>query len=154
MVARRPLADGLQVAGDKLKVPKKSPSSRVVTAPPKTTSRCWPWLITCALPAVSVFGGSWLPVGEADGIARSGDPVANRKAVELLDIADNLDEPGRARRPSSTAARHGNDLFKHEQAEPLKQIASASCWAAGTTTPLALRRSPLACAAGRKCAVQ
>lgn len=39
-----------------------------------------------------VFGGSWLPVGEADGIARSGDPVGNRKAIELLGISDNLDQ--------------------------------------------------------------
>ncbi len=39
-----------------------------------------------------VFGGSWLTVGKADGIALSGDPVANRKGVTLLSIKDNLDE--------------------------------------------------------------
>ena len=39
-----------------------------------------------------VFGGSWLTVGKADGIALSGDPVANRKGVTLLGIKDNLDE--------------------------------------------------------------
>jgi len=38
-----------------------------------------------------VFGGSWLPVGKPDTIARSGDPVANRKGSELLGIPDNLD---------------------------------------------------------------
>jgi NADH-quinone oxidoreductase subunit G len=39
-----------------------------------------------------LFGGSWLPVGPGDGIARSGDPVANRKGLELLGIPDNLDQ--------------------------------------------------------------
>lgn len=39
-----------------------------------------------------VFGGSWLPVGKADGIALSGDPVANRAGVQLLGIADSLDQ--------------------------------------------------------------
>ena len=38
-----------------------------------------------------VFGGSWLAVDKADGIARSGDPVANRKALQLLGVPDNLD---------------------------------------------------------------
>ena len=38
-----------------------------------------------------LFGGSWLSVGEADGIARSGDPVANRAGIEALGIPHNLD---------------------------------------------------------------
>jgi len=38
-----------------------------------------------------VFGGSWLPVGKPDGIARSGDPVANRAGLALLGIPENLD---------------------------------------------------------------
>lgn len=38
-----------------------------------------------------IFGGSWLAVDKADGIARSGDPVANRKALQLLGVPDNLD---------------------------------------------------------------
>lgn len=42
-----------------------------------------------------VFGGSWLPVGTPDGIARSNDPVANRAGLRLLGIADNLDELAR-----------------------------------------------------------
>ena len=44
-----------------------------------------------------VFGGSWLPVGQPDGIARTGDPVPNRKGLRLLGIPSNLDDlPGRA----------------------------------------------------------
>jgi NADH-quinone oxidoreductase subunit G len=39
-----------------------------------------------------IFGGSWLPVGKADGIALSGDPVANRAGLKLLGIPDNLDQ--------------------------------------------------------------
>jgi NADH-quinone oxidoreductase subunit G len=39
-----------------------------------------------------VFGGSWLPVGKPDGIARSGDPVANRKGCAWLNIPENLDQ--------------------------------------------------------------
>ncbi len=46
---------------------------------------------------VVVFGGSWLTVGKPDGIARSGDPVANRKGQQLLGVPDNLDSlPTRA----------------------------------------------------------
>jgi NADH-quinone oxidoreductase subunit G len=32
--------------------------------------------------SVDLYGGSFLPVGTADGIARSGDPVANRKGLQ------------------------------------------------------------------------
>jgi NADH-quinone oxidoreductase subunit G len=39
-----------------------------------------------------VFSGSWLPVGTPDGIALSGDPVANRAGLGLLGLADNLDQ--------------------------------------------------------------
>ncbi len=38
-----------------------------------------------------IFGGSWLSIGKPDGIALSGDPVANRKGCATLGIADNLD---------------------------------------------------------------
>jgi len=38
------------------------------------------------------FGGSYLPVQKADGIARSGDPVANRAYLEKAGINTNLDE--------------------------------------------------------------
>ncbi|MBA3684265.1 MAG: (2Fe-2S)-binding protein, partial [Planctomycetes bacterium] len=39
-----------------------------------------------------VFGGSWLPVAKPDGIAKSGDPVANRKGLALLGVPENLDQ--------------------------------------------------------------
>ena len=39
-----------------------------------------------------IFGGSWMTVGKPDGIARSGDPVANRRGHAVLGIPDNLDE--------------------------------------------------------------
>lgn len=39
-----------------------------------------------------VFGGSWLAVGRPDGIALSGDPVANRAGLRLLGIGDDLDQ--------------------------------------------------------------
>jgi NADH-quinone oxidoreductase subunit G len=35
-----------------------------------------------------VFGGSLLKVGEPDGIAKSGDPVANRAGMKLMGFAD------------------------------------------------------------------
>jgi len=39
-----------------------------------------------------LFGGSLLPVLPADGIARSGDPVANRACLEKAGISTNLSE--------------------------------------------------------------
>jgi NADH-quinone oxidoreductase subunit G len=39
-----------------------------------------------------LFGGSFLPVQKADGIARSGDPVANRAGFEKSGINTNLTE--------------------------------------------------------------
>jgi len=39
-----------------------------------------------------IFGGSFLPIQKADGIARSGDPVANRACLEKAGINTNLDE--------------------------------------------------------------
>ena len=41
---------------------------------------------------VELFAGSWLSVGEGDGIARSGDPVANRRGITDLGLPDNLDD--------------------------------------------------------------
>jgi NADH-quinone oxidoreductase subunit G len=38
------------------------------------------------------FGGSFLPIQKADGIARSGDPVANRAGFEKTGINTNLAE--------------------------------------------------------------
>jgi NADH-quinone oxidoreductase subunit G len=39
-----------------------------------------------------LFGGSFLPIKAADGIARSGDPVANRVCLEKAGINANLSE--------------------------------------------------------------
>jgi NADH-quinone oxidoreductase subunit G len=39
---------------------------------------------------VSLFGGSFLPVGSPDGIARSGDPEANRKGLEEAGFETDL----------------------------------------------------------------
>jgi NADH-quinone oxidoreductase subunit G len=39
-----------------------------------------------------LFGGSFLPIQKADGIARSGDPVANRASFEKAGIGTNLTE--------------------------------------------------------------
>jgi NADH-quinone oxidoreductase subunit G len=58
-----------------------------------------------------VFGGSWLTVGKADGIALSGDPVANRKGVELLGIKDNLDELVAKAKDFDVLLVAGNDLW-------------------------------------------
>ncbi|MDA3961569.1 MAG: 2Fe-2S iron-sulfur cluster-binding protein [Planctomycetota bacterium] len=58
-----------------------------------------------------VFGGSWLPVAEGDGIARSGDPVANRRSCELLGIADNLDQLTARSEEFDCLVVMGNDLW-------------------------------------------
>jgi len=44
------------------------------------------------LSTAQFFGGSFLPVQKSDGIARSGDPVANRACLEKAGINTNLDE--------------------------------------------------------------
>jgi NADH-quinone oxidoreductase subunit G len=41
---------------------------------------------------VEFFGGSFLPVQAADGISRSGDPVANRACLEKEKVNTNLNE--------------------------------------------------------------
>jgi NADH-quinone oxidoreductase subunit G len=41
---------------------------------------------------VEFFGGSFLPTQKADGIARSGDPVANRAGLEKAGVNVNLSE--------------------------------------------------------------
>ncbi len=58
-----------------------------------------------------VFGGSWLALGKADGIALSGDPVANRKGVSLLGIKDNLDELVAKAKDFDVLIVAGNDLW-------------------------------------------
>lgn len=59
-----------------------------------------------------VFGGSWLPVGKPDNIARSGDPVPNRLGQKLLGIADNLDELVRRAKEFDVLVVVGHDLWK------------------------------------------
>jgi len=58
-----------------------------------------------------VFGGSWLPVGKPDGIARSGDPVANRLGAKLLGISDNLDDLLRRAGEFDALVVVGHDLW-------------------------------------------
>jgi NADH-quinone oxidoreductase subunit G len=72
----------------------------------------------------AVFGGSWLAIGKADGIALSGDPVANRKGVELLGIKDNLDELVAKAKDFDVLVTVGNDLWSAsaEQAAKLEVI--------------------------------
>jgi len=72
-----------------------------------------------------VFGGSWLAVGTPDGIARSGDPVANRKGVSLLGIQDNLDELARRAGEFDVLLVAHNDLWgaAPEKARSLEAIA-------------------------------
>jgi NADH-quinone oxidoreductase subunit G len=67
-----------------------------------------------------VFGGSWLPVGKPDGIARSGDPVANRKGVQLLGIADNLDALVARAGEFAALVVVGHDLWKADAAKAAK----------------------------------
>ena len=64
-----------------------------------------------------VFGGSWLPVGEPDGIARSGDPVANRLGCKLLGIPDNLDDLARRAKEFDVLVVVGHDLWKIDPAK-------------------------------------
>ena len=72
-----------------------------------------------------VFGGSWLPVGTPDGISRSGDPVANRKGLEILGIPDNLDDLVRRASEFDVLVVAHNDLWgaAPEKARGLEAIA-------------------------------
>ncbi|MCB9496264.1 MAG: (2Fe-2S)-binding protein [Fibrobacteria bacterium] len=58
-----------------------------------------------------VFGGSWLAVGAPDGIARSGDPVANRLGCTLLGISDNLSDLVRRAKEFDCLVVAGHDLW-------------------------------------------
>jgi len=71
-----------------------------------------------------VFGGSWLPVGEGDGIARSGDPVANRRGAELAGVPDNLDDLCARADEFECLLVIGHDLWgiDPERAAPLEGI--------------------------------
>ncbi len=67
-----------------------------------------------------VFGGSWLAVGTADGIALSGDPVANRKGLQLLGIADNLDQLTARAAEFDVLVTVGHDLWSADSANAAK----------------------------------
>jgi NADH-quinone oxidoreductase subunit G len=67
-----------------------------------------------------VFGGSWLHVGPADGIARSGDPVANRKALQLLGVPDNLDALVARSGEFDVLLVVGHDLWGNDVSKALK----------------------------------
>ncbi|TVR44886.1 MAG: proton-conducting membrane transporter [Planctomycetota bacterium] len=71
-----------------------------------------------------VFAGSWLPIGEADGIARSGDPVANRRALQLMGLPDNLDALVERAAEFDTLLVIGHDLWQAapEKAQALEVI--------------------------------
>lgn len=70
-----------------------------------------------------LFGGSWLPIGAADGIALSGDPVANRAGLTLLGIPQNLDDLARRAGEFDAIVVAGNDLWA---ADPLKAATLSS----------------------------
>jgi NADH-quinone oxidoreductase subunit G len=71
-----------------------------------------------------VFGGSFLGVGTADGIALSGDPVANRAGLAELGVADNLATlPNRAGEFDAIVTLQ-HDVFQHAAAAPLLAIAN------------------------------
>ena len=85
-----------------------------------------------------VFGGSWLPVGQPDGIARSGDPVANRKALQVLGVPDNLDALVARADEFDAILIAGNDLWAADaaKAEALTRIpvrVVLSSWINATT---------------------
>jgi NADH-quinone oxidoreductase subunit G len=63
-------------------------------------------------------------VGKADGIALSGAPVANRKGVALLGIADNLDELAARAKDFDCLVVVGHDLWSAspEKAASLEAI--------------------------------
>jgi NADH-quinone oxidoreductase subunit G len=74
----------------------------------------------------TVFGGSWLAVSKADGIALSGDPVANRKGCTLLGIPDNLDDLVKNAKDFDCLVMVGHDLWTAhpEKAAKLEGIAN------------------------------
>lgn len=71
-----------------------------------------------------VYGGTWMPVGSPDGIARSGDPLGNRRGLEALGITDNLDQLVERAGDYDCLFVLGQDLWQQnpEQAEKLGAI--------------------------------
>lgn len=64
-----------------------------------------------------IFTGSFKPVVPADGIAKSGDPVANRMGMKLLQLpTGNLDELLKRAKEFSVLLSVHSDLFENEEA--------------------------------------
>ncbi len=85
-----------------------------------------------------IFGGSWLKVGKPDGIAKSGDPVANRKGLQLLGITDNLDELAARAGEFDCLLVAGHDLWAADAAraaalESIRTRIVLSSWNDATT---------------------
>jgi NADH-quinone oxidoreductase subunit G len=81
----------------------------------------------------TVFGGSWLNVGKADGIALSGDPVANRKGLQVLGIPDNLDELVNSAKNFDCLVVMGHDVWaanpeKAAKLDSIPQRISLAAW--------------------------
>ena len=85
-----------------------------------------------------VFAGSWLAVGQADGIAQSGDPVGNRKGIELLGIAGTLDGLAQRAAEFDVLVTVGHDLWGADAAkaaalEKIPTRIALSAWTNATT---------------------
>lgn len=84
-----------------------------------------------------VFGGSWLALGTPDGIALSGDPVANRAGLTLLGIPENLDDLMTRAGEFAVLLTVENDLWAHapDKAKTLEKIPvriALSAWETAT----------------------
>lgn len=73
-----------------------------------------------------LFGGSFLPVGKPDGIARSNDPVANRKGMEMLGFATDLDSLAAHAGDYSVLVTVQADLWG-ESAEKAQALSAIPC---------------------------
>ena len=85
-----------------------------------------------------IFGGSWLAVGKPDGIARSGDPVANRKGVQMLGIPESLDSLADRAGEFDCLVTMGHDLWGADAAKAARLEAipvriALSPWNTATT---------------------
>lgn len=92
---------------------------------------------------VEVFGGSWLAVGAPDGIARSGDPVANRMGCRLLGVPDNLDDLVRRASEFDVLVVVGHDLWSADAGnaaalEVIPERIVLSSWHDATTSKATL----------------
>lgn len=79
-------------------------------------------LVAALAGKAELFSGSWLPVGTPDGIALSNDPVANRAGLQVLGIADNLDELARRAGEFDAVVLFHNDLLADAKAAPIAGI--------------------------------